>query len=173
MFSCGCFVGWLVAFFFLRFVTFSAHLRLLHINLTTFAFICSILGLPSLLLPKHAFYVWQFGVRFIWLLLLTLLTISLTHVIFLIFSFTRPEFSVEIYLWHKIFGCQSNVKQLPLTGKNVTLFTLPSKIGMIWKTVRLRKKIKLNCIRSVHLVKRLMCSNVRPYFSWTKKVHEQ
>lgn len=32
----------------------------------------------------------------------------------------RPEFSVEIYLWHKIFGCQSNVKQLPLTGKNDT-----------------------------------------------------
>lgn len=132
---------WLVALFFLRYVTFSAHLRLLHINLTTFAFICSILGLPSLLLPKHAFYVWQFGVRFIWLFLLTLLTISLTHVIFLIFSFTRPEFSVEIYLWHKIFGCQSNVKQLPLTGKNVTLFTLPSKIGMIWKTVRFRKKL--------------------------------
>lgn len=89
---------WLVGrfFFFLRYVIFSAHLRLLHINLTTFAFICSILGLPSLLLPKHAFYVWQFGVRFIWLLLLTLLTISLTHVIFLIFSL--PEYwTFEIY----------------------------------------------------------------------------
>lgn len=159
-------------FFFLRYVIFSAHLRLLHINLTTFAFICSILGLPSLLLPKHAFYVWQFWVRFIWLLLLTLLTISLTHVIFLIFSFTRPEFSVEIYLWHKLFGCQSNVKQLPRTGK-MTLYSLFQVKQEWFKKQYGLGKIKRNCIRSVHLIKRSMCINVRLYFSWTKKVHEQ